>query len=79
MRGVVAGGMVTAIQELGLTDCFDTIHGSSAGACAGAYLITDQAKLGTSIFYEDINNSKVHQPAAPVERSADHGYGLHHR
>jgi len=62
MRGVVAGGMVTAIQELGLTDCFDTIHGSSAGACAGAYLITDQAKLGTSIFYEDINNSKVTNP-----------------
>lgn len=62
MRGVVAGGMVTAIQELGLTDCFDTIHGSSAGACAGAYLITDQARLGTSIFFEDINNSKVTNP-----------------
>lgn len=62
MRGVVAGGMVTAIQELGLTDCFDTIHGSSAGACAGAYLLTGQARLGTSIFYEDINNSKVTDP-----------------
>jgi predicted patatin/cPLA2 family phospholipase len=62
MRGVVAGGMVTAIQELGLTACFDTIHGSSAGACAGAYLMTDQARLGTSIFYEDINNSKVTNP-----------------
>lgn len=62
MRGVVAGGMVTAIQELGLTGCFDTIHGSSAGACAGAYLMTDQASLGTSIFYEDINNSKVTNP-----------------
>lgn len=62
MRGVVAGGMVTAIQELGLTGCFDTIHGSSAGACAGAYLMTDQARLGTSIFYEDINNSKVTNP-----------------
>jgi predicted patatin/cPLA2 family phospholipase len=62
MRGVVAGGMVTAIQELGLTDCFDTIHGSSAGACAGAYLMTDQARLGTSIFFEDINNSKVTNP-----------------
>jgi predicted patatin/cPLA2 family phospholipase len=62
MRGVVAGGMVTAIQELGLTACFDSIHGSSAGACAGAYLMTDQARLGTSIFYEDINNSKVTNP-----------------
>lgn len=62
MRGVVAGGMVTAIQELGLTDCFDSIHGSSAGACAGAYLMTGQARLGTSIFYEDINNSEVVDP-----------------
>lgn len=62
MRGVVTGGMVTAIQELGLTGCFDSIHGSSAGACAGAYLLTDQAKLGTSIYYEDINNSKVTNP-----------------
>lgn len=62
MRGVVAGGMVTAIQELGLTRCFDTIHGSSAGACAGAYLLADQARLGTSIFYEDINNARVTNP-----------------
>ena len=62
MRGVVAGGMVTAIQELGLTACFDTIHGSSAGACAGAYLLADQARLGTTIFFEDINNPKVTNP-----------------
>jgi predicted patatin/cPLA2 family phospholipase len=62
MRGVVAGGMVTAIQELGLAGCFDTIHGSSAGACAGAYLMADQARLGTSIYFEDINNSKVTNP-----------------
>ena len=56
MRGVVAGGMVSGLEELGLLDCFDTIHGSSAGACAGAYLLAGQAKLGTSIYYEDINN-----------------------
>jgi predicted patatin/cPLA2 family phospholipase len=58
MRGVVTGGMVTAIEELGLLHCFDTIHGSSAGACAGVYLTAGQAALGTSIYFEDINNAK---------------------
>jgi predicted patatin/cPLA2 family phospholipase len=56
MRGVVAGGMVSALEELGLLNCFDSIYGSSAGACAGAYFLAGQAKLGTSIYYEDINN-----------------------
>jgi predicted patatin/cPLA2 family phospholipase len=63
MRGVVAGGMVAGLQQLGLLDCFDSIHGSSAGACAGAYFIAGQSKLGTTIFYEDINNSDVVNPA----------------
>ena len=39
MRGVVAGGMVGALEERGFLDCFDSIHGSSAGACAGAYFL----------------------------------------
>jgi len=58
MRGVVTGGMVTAIEQLGLLHCFDTIHGSSAGACAGVYLTAGQAAVGTSIYFEDINNAK---------------------
>jgi predicted patatin/cPLA2 family phospholipase len=58
MRGVVAGGMVSGLEERGLGHCFDSIHGASAGACAGAYFLADQARLGTSIYYEDINNSE---------------------
>jgi predicted patatin/cPLA2 family phospholipase len=56
MRGVVAGGMVSALEDLGLLNCFDSIYGSSAGACAGAYFLAGQAKFGTRIYYEDINN-----------------------
>lgn len=56
MRGVVAGGMVSELEERGMLHCFDSIHGSSAGACAGAYFTAGQARLGTRIFYEDINN-----------------------
>jgi predicted patatin/cPLA2 family phospholipase len=55
MRGVVSGGMVAALEARGLVDCFDSIHGSSAGACAGAYFLAGQASLGTRIYYEDIN------------------------
>ena len=57
MRGVVAGGMVSALEERSLLQCFDSVHGSSAGACAGAYFVAGQARLGTRIFYEDINNN----------------------
>jgi predicted patatin/cPLA2 family phospholipase len=56
MRGVVAGGMVSALEEAKLLSSFDTIHGSSAGACAAAYFAAGQAQLGVRIFYEDINN-----------------------
>lgn len=57
MRGVVSGGMITALEASGLLHCFDSIHGSSAGACAGAYFLAGQARLGTQIYYEDVNNS----------------------
>lgn len=56
MRGVIAGGMVSAIEAAGMTGCFDLMIGSSAGACALAYLRAGQARFGTRIFYEDINN-----------------------
>ncbi|RJF87794.1 hypothetical protein D3874_12805 [Oleomonas cavernae] len=56
MRGVVAGGMVSALEVLGLLDTIDAVYGTSAGACAGAYLLAGQALDGTRIFYEDINN-----------------------
>lgn len=56
MRGVVAGGMVSAIEEAGLAGCFDLMVGTSAGACALAYLRAGQACYGTRIYFEDINN-----------------------
>jgi predicted patatin/cPLA2 family phospholipase len=58
MRGVVAAGMVTALEELGLTRAFDAVYGSSAGAICGAYFLAGQAALGARIFSEDINNRR---------------------
>jgi len=56
MRGVVSGGMVVALEQLGLLECFDAIYGSSAGAMNGAYFLAGQAALGTTIYYDNINN-----------------------
>lgn len=58
MRGVVCGGMVAALESLGLTGVFDEVIGSSAGAIAGAYFVAGQAAFGTRIFYEEINNRR---------------------
>jgi predicted patatin/cPLA2 family phospholipase len=57
MRGVISAGMVSALEELGYIDAFDAVYGSSAGAINAAYFVAGQARLGTSIYYEDINNA----------------------
>lgn len=58
MRGVVSAGMVAALEQLGLRDSFDAVYGSSAGAISGAYFLAGQARYGTTIFYDNINNRK---------------------
>ena len=58
MRGVVSIGMASVFEERGYFDAFDSVHGSSAGACGGAYFVARQSSLGASIYYEDINNTE---------------------
>ena len=43
MRGAVSAGMTAAIEQLGLTDAFDEVHGASAGAFNAAFLLAGQA------------------------------------
>jgi predicted patatin/cPLA2 family phospholipase len=50
--------MAAALEAEGYSGAFDSIHGSSAGACGGAYFAAGQAALGTTIYYEEINNRK---------------------
>lgn len=58
MRGVISAGMVAALEVLGLTHAFDAVYGSSAGAINAAYFLAGQAGLGSTIYYEDINNRR---------------------
>lgn len=54
MRGAYAGGMVHALQDAGLGDCFDVVYGSSAGAYVGAGLLLGNGKDSAHTFFEDM-------------------------
>lgn len=56
MRGVVSAGMVSALEDLDIAHTLDAVYGSSAGAINAAYFVAGQARLGTRIYSEDINN-----------------------
>ncbi|MGH3724901.1 MAG: patatin-like phospholipase family protein [Mycobacterium sp.] len=43
-RGVYSSGMVVALEEMGLSECFDAVYGSSAGALNGAWLLCGGAR-----------------------------------
>lgn len=58
MRGVVSAGMTSAIEQLGLRDAFDEVHGSSAGAFNGAFLLAGQAAYLTALYHHGFGDSK---------------------
>ena len=70
MRGVVSGGMVAGLEALGLRDAFDVVYGSSAGACAGAYFLAGQARVGARLYYEVVNNRRFINLLHPFRRRA---------
>jgi predicted patatin/cPLA2 family phospholipase len=52
LRGVVSAGMTAAIEQLGLRDAFDEVHGSSAGAFNGAFLLAGQAAYMAALYQQ---------------------------
>lgn len=58
MRGVVSAGMAAAIEQLGLTDAFDEIHGASAGSFNGAFLLAGQATYLTGLYPHGFGNPR---------------------
>ena len=68
MRGVISAGMVSALEVLGYTNAFDTVYGASAGAINAAYFLAGQARLGTTIYHEDINNRRFIDLSRPLRR-----------
>jgi predicted patatin/cPLA2 family phospholipase len=50
MRGIVSAGMTSALEQLGLRDAFDEVHGASAGAFNAAFFIAGQAAYLTALY-----------------------------
>ncbi len=57
MRGVYGGGQVSALENFGLQDAFDSVIGVSTGAPTAAYFLARQAHEGTRIYSEECTKS----------------------
>jgi predicted patatin/cPLA2 family phospholipase len=62
MRGVCSAGGLAALAHLGLSDLFDEIYATSAGAMNASYFLSGQANLGIRVYYEDMIQGRVINP-----------------
>jgi len=63
MRGVVSAGMTAAIERLGLTECFDLVVGSSAGALNAAALLAGVAGPAAAAYHTALATREFINPA----------------
>jgi predicted patatin/cPLA2 family phospholipase len=54
MSGIFGAGVVEALQEKNFYDKVYAIYGTSAGVFNGAYFLSRQSSLGSSIYYENL-------------------------
>lgn len=66
MRGVVSSGMTAAIEQLGLLDAFDEVHGASAGAFNAAFLLAGQAAYLTGLYPHGFGNPRFVSALHPL-------------
>ena len=62
MRGVYSMGALAALEESGLSEAFNVIVGSSAGAINGAYLLAGQAKEAVRVYVDLLSNRNFINP-----------------
>lgn len=63
-RSAYSAGMCIALDELGLTSCFDSVYGTSGGALNGAWLLTGEAQRWLpSWAWPEVAAAKVNDPA----------------
>jgi predicted patatin/cPLA2 family phospholipase len=46
--------MLTAIQDLGFTDCFDAVYGCSSGSVNAAYFLAGECWYGLTIYFDEL-------------------------
>lgn len=54
MRGVVSGGMLIALSELGAQELFDGFYGTSSGSMNLAYYLSGQTWAALSVYYDHL-------------------------
>jgi predicted patatin/cPLA2 family phospholipase len=68
MRGAVSGGMVLALDELGLAGAFDAVYGSSAGTLNGMWLVSGRARVGIATWPDPQLVAELIQPRRALRR-----------
>ena len=66
MRGVVSAGMTAAIEQLGLRDAFDEVHGASAGAFNAAFLLAGQAAYLATLYQHGFGDPRFISVVRPL-------------
>jgi predicted patatin/cPLA2 family phospholipase len=54
MRGVLSGAMLSALDDCGLTGCFDAVYAYSSGAINSAYFLSGGGWHSLSVYYDDL-------------------------
>jgi predicted patatin/cPLA2 family phospholipase len=62
LRGVCSGGGAVALEDLRMTDVFDHVYGTSAGAVNASYFVAGQARSGMRIYLQDMNRRDIVNP-----------------
>ncbi len=62
MRGAFSSGAAMGLDELGLTDVFDIVYGSSSGSCAAAYFLSEQIQSTGSVYWDYLYNFRFIKP-----------------
>jgi predicted patatin/cPLA2 family phospholipase len=84
MRGVISAGMTAAIEQLGLREAFDDVHGASAGAFNAAFLLAGQAAYLTTLYQHGFGDPRFASalralrggPALDMDRVVNHVWAL---
>jgi predicted patatin/cPLA2 family phospholipase len=59
MRAASVGGMIEVLRRRNLLDIFDSYHGSSAGGCAAAYIVSNNSEYGFDIYNKFLLKDKI--------------------
>jgi predicted patatin/cPLA2 family phospholipase len=62
MRGAFSGGVMIALEDAGLANAFDNIYSFSSGSFSGAFLLSEETRKGTGIYYNDLSEGRFIQP-----------------